>query len=58
MMATRTRSMTRTEATTRQRHAHAFIDAAELVLELGADAGISDLGNTVGSLAEVLRTTS
>jgi hypothetical protein len=50
-MVSRTRSMTRVEATARQRHAHAFIEAADLVLDLGDDAGIPDLGNTVGSLA-------
>lgn len=51
MMANRTRTITRAEVVTRQRNAHAFVDAAELVLDLGADAGIADLGNTVGSLA-------
>ncbi|MBT2517669.1 hypothetical protein J7E29_09515 [Streptomyces sp. ISL-90] len=43
--------MTRAESATRQRHAHAFLDAADLVLDLGDDAGIPDIGNTVGSLA-------
>lgn len=41
MTAQRTRPMTRREAVTRQQHAHAFIDAADLVLELGRDAGIA-----------------
>ncbi len=43
--------MTRADASTRQRHAHAFLNAANLVIELGDEAGIPDIGNTVGSLA-------
>jgi hypothetical protein len=39
------------EARARARHAHAFLAAAELVVELGEDAGIDDIGNTVASLA-------
>lgn len=43
--------MTRADAVTRQQHAHAFLAAAELVTELGHDAGITPTGNTVASLA-------
>lgn len=43
--------MTRAEVTTRQQHAHAFAVAAELVSSLGHDAGMTQLGNTVASLA-------
>lgn len=50
-MPTRTRKMTRTEVRTRAQHAHAFLTAADLVVDLGHDAGIDDLGNTIGSLA-------
>ena len=51
LMPARTRPMTRADASTRQRHAHAFLNAANLVIELGDEAGIPDIGNTVGSLA-------
>jgi hypothetical protein len=50
-MPPRTRKMTRTEVRTRAQHAHAFLTAADLVVDLGHDAGIDDLGNTIGSLA-------
>ena len=50
-MRARTRKMTAAEVRTRAQHAHAFLTAADLVLDLGNDAGIDDLGNTVGSLA-------
>jgi hypothetical protein len=43
--------MDRTAVLTRRQHAHSFIDAADLVLQLGHDAGISYIANTVGSLA-------
>lgn len=43
--------MTLSEVAIRQQHAHAFIEAARLVQTLGADAGIPNVGNTVGSLA-------
>lgn len=44
------RTMTRADAKVRQQHAHAFLVAAELVADLGEDAGIANTGNTVGSL--------
>ncbi|MEV1128779.1 hypothetical protein [Agromyces sp. NPDC049794] len=50
-MPARTRKMTRTEVRTRAQHAHAFLTAADLVVDLGHHAGIDDLGNTIGSLA-------
>lgn len=50
-MSPRRRPMTRAEVTTRQQHAHAFAVAAELVSSLGHDAGMTQLGNTVASLA-------
>ena len=50
-MVARTRPMSRAEIHARQQHAHAFLAAAALVVEFGADAGIDDVGNTVGSLA-------
>jgi len=43
--------MTGREVRTRAQHAHAFLTAADLVADLGHDAGIADLGNTIGSLA-------
>lgn len=50
-MPARTRTMSSAETHTRAQHAHAFLTAAELVDDLGHDAGIDDLGNTIGSLA-------
>lgn len=50
-MSARTTRMTGAEVRTRAQHAHAFLTAADLVADLGHDAGIDDLSNTVGSLA-------
>lgn len=50
-MPARTRAMTATEVRTRAQHAHAFVAAADLVGDLGQDAGIDDVGNIIGSLA-------
>lgn len=50
-MSRRTKPMTLAEARVRAQHAHAFLDAAELVDQLGHDAGIPEVGNTIGSLA-------
>ena len=43
--------MTRADAVVRLQHAHEFFAAAELVTDLGEDAGVANTGNTVGSLA-------
>lgn len=50
-MTPRLRRMTRAEALTRKQHALAFLTAADLVTDLGDDAGVAAIGNTVGSLA-------
>ncbi len=50
-MTERRKAMTRADVLTRQSHAHAFLDSARLIHELGADAGIEPLGNTIASLA-------
>ncbi|THG34331.1 hypothetical protein E6C70_08600 [Glaciibacter flavus] len=43
--------MTLSEAKVRAQHAHAFLNAAALVDELGEDAGVATTGNVIGSLA-------
>ena len=43
--------MTLSEAKVRAKHAHAFLNAAALVDELGEDAGVATTGNVIGSLA-------
>lgn len=50
-MTLRTRTMTATDVKARAEHARAFLNAAELVDQLGTDAGVNALGNTIGSLA-------
>lgn len=50
-MPARTRKVTGAEVRTRAQHAHAFLTAADLVADLGHDAGIADLGITIDSLA-------
>jgi hypothetical protein len=50
-MTVKVRAMTRADAVVRQQHARAFFTAAELVSELGDDAGMTNTGNTIGSLA-------
>lgn len=50
-MTPRSRSMTTSYVRVRAQHAHAFLEAAELVEQLGHDAGIPQIGNTIGSLA-------
>jgi hypothetical protein len=49
-LTAKVRVMTRVEVEVRRQHAHAFLVAAELVAELGEDAGMANTGNTVGSL--------
>ncbi|MCX7521376.1 hypothetical protein OSC27_03685 [Microbacterium sp. STN6] len=43
--------MTKAETQIRAQHAHAFLEAAMLIADLGEDAGISTTGNVIGSLA-------
>lgn len=43
--------MTRADVQVRAQHAHSFIEAADLVDQLGEEAGIPQRGNTIGSLA-------
>lgn len=50
-MSPRTRSMTLVDCRIRAGHARSFITAAELVCDLGEDAGIDATGNTIASLA-------
>lgn len=50
-MTARVRRITPAEVSVRARHAHAFLDAAELILLLGDDAGIEAVPNLIGSLA-------
>ena len=50
-MTPRTRAMTRAEVQVRAQHAHSFIQAADLVDQLGEEAGIPQIGNTIASLA-------
>lgn len=50
-MTSRTRSMNPAEVRVRSQQAHAFLEAAGLVSEFGHDAGIPQIGNTIGSLA-------
>ena len=50
-MTPRTRPMTRADVQVRAQHAHSFIEAADLVDQLGEEAGIPQRGNTIGSLA-------
>lgn len=50
-MTGRLRRITPAEVSVRARHAHAFLDAAELILLLGDDAGIEAVPNLIGSLA-------
>lgn len=45
------RAITRADAKVRRQHAYAFLTAAELVSDLGEDAGMANTGNTIGSLA-------
>lgn len=50
-MTGRTRKMNPAEVHVRAQHARAFLEAADLVGEFGHDAGIPQIGNTIGSLA-------
>ncbi|TAM68368.1 MAG: hypothetical protein EPN48_10135 [Microbacteriaceae bacterium] len=43
--------MTKAETKIRAQHAHAFLEAANLIEDLGEDVGISTTGNVIGSLA-------
>ena len=50
-MSARTRPMSALATAARAGHARAFIAAADLVQDLGADAGIESRSNLIGSLA-------
>lgn len=50
-MTERRKKMNSADVLARQSHAHAFLDSARLVDQLGVDAGIDPIGNTIASLA-------
>lgn len=50
-MTPRIRKMSEADVRARAEHARAFLSAADLVSELGEDANVTAIGNTIGSLA-------